>query len=181
MARNWRSRSPYASFPRMSEFVDYGKRSIDLPSGCKDLIDVLTLEAPELVGPSQGFHTHGGFVDVETHIEQKLHAAAKHSNLLIQWGHASNNIQVVSIKGQLHVLAFVQLSSTTLGSVRAFFSRLLREGGKPVTQTVSAQVAVIKYELPGTAQGAAGVICDLLEKGFGIRETARLEFFYVQK
>ena len=37
----------------MNKFVNYGKRSITLPEGCKDLIDVLRLDKPTS-GPGAG-------------------------------------------------------------------------------------------------------------------------------
>jgi hypothetical protein len=37
----------------MSDFVNYTKRSVELPPGCKDLIDVLRVLAPSNLAPSQ--------------------------------------------------------------------------------------------------------------------------------
>jgi len=37
----------------MSDFVNYTKRSVELPPGCKDLIDVLRLPAPSNLATSQ--------------------------------------------------------------------------------------------------------------------------------
>ena len=52
----------------MNEFVNYGKRSITLPEGCKDLIDVLRLAKPTS-GP--GAPEPGSLADVEAHIARQ--------------------------------------------------------------------------------------------------------------
>jgi len=162
----------------MNEFVNYGKRSITLPEGCKDLIDVLRLDKPTS-GPDTG--EPGSLADVEAHIARQLQAAAKASILVILWGDAVNIIQVVLIKGTLNLFACMKAEGPTEVAVREVFE----QAGIPLAheplKTLAVPTQVLGWQLPGTAGGAARLICDLLRCGYGVAEAARLEFYYVEE
>jgi hypothetical protein len=162
----------------MNEFVNYGKRSITLPEGCKDLIDVLRLDKPTS-GPDPG--EPGGLADVEAHIARQLQAAAKFSILLILWGHAVNIIQVVLIEGTLNLWAGMEAWGPTEAAVREVFEHAgIPLAGEPL-KTLAAPTQVLGWQLPGSAGAAAGLICDLLRSGYGVAEVARLKFYYVEE
>ena len=161
----------------MNEFVNYGKRSITLPEGCKDLIDVLRLDKPAS-GPARA--EPGSLADVEAHIARQLQAAAKFSALLIFWGHAVNHIQVVLIQGRLSLRANMEDWGPTEAAVREMFEQAgIPMVGEPL-KTPAAPTPVRGWQLPRSAGAAAGLVCGLLRTGYGLAEAARLEFHYVE-
>jgi len=161
----------------MNRFVNYGKRSITLPEGCKDLIDVLRLDKPTS-GPARA--EPGSLADVEAHIARQLQAAAKFSNLVILWGHTVNNIQVVLIEGTLNLWAGMEASGPTEAAVRKVFAQAgIPLAGAPF-KTLVAPTQVLGWQLPGNPGAAAGLICALLRNGYGVADAARLEFHYVE-
>jgi hypothetical protein len=72
----------------MSDFVNYSKRSVVLPAGCKDLIDVLRQDRPNLewlekyLGIdlsrtiARGGMVKGTFLDIEKHVQRAATASA---------------------------------------------------------------------------------------------------------
>src|SRR5436190_8979600 len=72
----------------MSDFVNYSKRSITLPPGCKDLIDVLRREGRNLQwlekhlgidlsrAITRGGSVKGTFLDIEKNVHQAVTASA---------------------------------------------------------------------------------------------------------
>jgi hypothetical protein len=162
----------------MNKFVNYGKRSITLPEGCKDLIDVLRLDKPAS-GPARA--EPGSLTDVEAHIARQLQAAAKISFLLILWSHEVNHIQVVLIGGTLNLWATMEAWGPTEAAVCEMFERAgIPMAGEPL-KTPAAPTQVRGWQLPRTAGAAAGLVCDLLRTGYGLAEAARLEFYHVEK
>ncbi|MEI7935246.1 MAG: hypothetical protein WCK27_01035 [Verrucomicrobiota bacterium] len=162
----------------MNKFVNYGKRSITLPEGCKDLIDVLRLDEPA-AGPTRA--EPGSLADVEAHIARQLQAAAKFSALLIFWGHAVNHIQVVLIHGRLSLRANMEDWGPTEAAVREMFEQAgIVLVGKPL-KTPAAPTPVRGWPLPRSAGAAAGLVCGLLRRGYGVAEAAGLQFYYVEK
>ena len=162
----------------MNKFVNYGKRSITLPEGCKDLTDVLRLDRPTS-GPDAG--EPGSLADVEAHIARQLQAAAKFSALLIFWGHGVNHIQVVLIEGTLSLRASMEAWGPTEAAVREMFELAgIPRVGEPL-KTPAAQTPVRGWQLPRSAGAAAGLVCGLLRTGYGLAESARLEFYYVEE
>jgi hypothetical protein len=162
----------------MNKFVNYGKRSISLPEGCKDLVDVLRLDKPAS-GPARA--EPGSLADVEAHIARQLQAAAKFGALLILWGHATNHIQVVLIEGTLSLRASMESWGPTEAAVREVFEHAdIPLAGNPL-KTTAAPTPVRGWQLPRSAGAAAGLVCGLLRRGYGVAEAARLEFYYVEK
>jgi hypothetical protein len=162
----------------MNKFVNYGKRSITLPEGCKDLIDVLRLGKPAS-GPARA--EPGSLADVEAHIARQLRAAAKVSFLLILWGHEGNHIQVGLIGGTLNLWAIMEDWGPTEAAVREMFEHAGIPLASNPMETPAAPTQVHGWQLPRSAGAAAGLVCGLLRTGYGLAEAARLEFYHVQE
>ena len=77
----------------MNEFVNFGKRSVDLPAGCKDLIDVLR-SAKRTTCSVQGI------ANVARHLPSLLESSAKSKNLVITW-HEMNYVHLMNEQGAL--------------------------------------------------------------------------------
>ncbi len=163
----------------MNEFVNYGKRSVSLPGGCKDLAEVLRLRRPtsEPV-PLERCR----LPEIESYILRQLQAAPKTSNLLILCGEAADNIQVALIDGVLNVFAIMNADTPREAAVRGVFEEagVPLKGGEPL-KTLAASTLVLRYELPNAAGPAAALICNLLRRGYGVSEKARLEFYYAEE
>jgi 8-oxo-dGTP pyrophosphatase MutT (NUDIX family) len=162
----------------MNKFVDYGKRSITLPEGCKDLIDVLRLDKPTS-GP--GAPEPGSLADVEAHVARQLQAAAEASILVILWGDAVNIIHVIRTKGTLELFACMVAGGPTEAAVREVFEQAGIPLAREPLKTLAAPTQLFGWQLPGTAGAAAGLICALLRNGYGVAEAARLYFYYVEE
>ena len=162
----------------MNRFVNYGKRSITLPEGCKDLVDVLRLDKPTS-GP--GAPEPGSLADVEAHIARQLQAAAEASILVILWGDAVNVIHVVRTKGTLDLFACMAAGGPTEAAVREVFEHAGIPLAHDFLKVLAAATQLLGWQLPGTSGAAAGLVCGLLHTGYGLAEAARLEFYYVEK
>src|SRR6267378_2725513 len=103
----------------MNKFVNFAKRSVALPSGCKDLIDVLQRAKRD---PASTMTTHSaeGLGDVATHLSRLLEAGAKSRYLAITW-YEMNYVQVISERGALTVLAVVHEITQREQAVRDVF------------------------------------------------------------
>jgi hypothetical protein len=64
----------------MSDFVDYNKRSVTLPPGCKDLIDVLR---PHGLDVTRGGKVEGRLSDIEKHVHRAITSTARSFTLVI--------------------------------------------------------------------------------------------------
>jgi len=149
----------------MNHFVDFGKRSIELPSGCKDLFDVLQLEKrPEArsftsrVGQSLG--------DVGSNLNNLLARSTRSKNLVITWGsgsyiHLQNKEQVVA------AIVVVHEGVLREQSVRAVFAAA--DLALVSDETVAAgTIRVLRYSLPVSMSVIGRLIPNLLLRGFGL-------------
>src|SRR5205809_7561895 len=77
----------------MKQFINYKKRSVKLPAGCKDLIDVLHLAKQE--GSSTFTSQTGGLADVAKHLSALLKPGAKSMSVAITW-HQMNYLHLMN-------------------------------------------------------------------------------------
>ena len=61
----------------MNEFVNLGKRSVELPAGCKDLIDVLQQAKRHPASSTLTVCSAEGLTDVAKHLLRLLELGAK--------------------------------------------------------------------------------------------------------
>ncbi len=79
----------------MNEFVNMGKRSIELPAGCKDLIDVLQPAKRHALAKLTISLAEGGLADLAKHLANRLEQGKKTKNLGITW-HELNYLHLVN-------------------------------------------------------------------------------------
>jgi hypothetical protein len=149
----------------MNHFVDFGKRSIELPTGCKDLIDVLQQGKRPAV-PSTATRVGQSLGELSKHLVNLLVSSTRPKNLVIAWGslsyiHLRNNEQVLT------AIVVVHGGLLREQSVRAVFGVA---DLAPVSDETAADgsIRVLRYSLPATASIIGRLIPNLLLKGFGL-------------
>jgi hypothetical protein len=157
----------------MNEFVNFQKRGIELPSGCKDLIDVLS-QLREARIPAEGF------ADIERYLSRLLQSAAKRGSVTISSLDYRKSVRLSSRDGRLKVMVVVD----TRDAVREqAVLTLFREAGIPPKSDYDysgdgVPLRVLFYLLPVSVPDAAGLIRALLHKVHGLAEDAGLLFLY---
>src|SRR5438876_7442088 len=103
----------------MNKFVNLSKRSVELPAGCKDLIDVLQ-QAKRHPASTLTVHSAEGLTDVAKHLSGLLELGAKSKYLVITW-HEMNYVQLMNQDGVLTALVVVHESTHREQAVRRVF------------------------------------------------------------
>ncbi len=156
----------------MNQFINYKKRSVELPAGCKDLIDVLHLAKREA---SSTFTSQSGrLADVAKHLSALLKPGAKSRNVAITW-RQMNYLHLMNEEGGLTALAIVHEDTAREPAVRGVFEAA---GIAPILDEAVAGasfVRVLAYPLPSRAPAVEQLISDLLRRGYGLAEDVRLE------
>jgi hypothetical protein len=157
----------------MNKFVNFGKRSVELPAGCKDLIDVLQQAKRD---PASTFTVRSaeGLADVGKHLLGLLELGAKSRYLVITW-HQMNYVQLTNQEGALTALAVVHENTHREQAVRGVFGAA---GLAAILDETAAgwSVRALGYPLPNDASSIEELISDLLRTGYGLAENVRLEF-----
>src|ERR1051326_7717665 len=158
----------------MNEFVNFGKRSVELPSGCKDLIDVLQQAKRHPAPSTLTVCSAEGLTDVAKHLPRLLELGAKSKHLVITW-HEMNYVQLMNQDGVLTAMAVVHENTHSEQAVRGVFSAA---GLAPTLDEAVAgwSVRVLAYPLPDAASSIEELISELLRTGYGLAENVRLEF-----
>jgi hypothetical protein len=156
----------------MNLFVDLGKRSIDLPAGCKDLIEVL-LRAGHHSTPKLATGSVQRLADVVTYVDRLAEAGAKTKNLAITW-HELNYVLLTNEQGVINVLTVVRDHTQREQAVRDLFQEA---GLAPnFAKTVAGfSVRVLRFTFPAGASNIGNLISELLRRGYGLAENVRLE------
>ncbi len=171
----------------MNRFVNYGKRSVTLPKGCKDLIDVLqarrrspaSMATPgrATLAPDQG--TLG---DIAIYLARQLQTPSRFSNLLVLWGDALEAVQVPLTEAGLELFALIRPGGASEKAVQRVFERAgIGSAGGWRVDVFGTATQLLRYRLPNAAQSAAGLVREVLRVGYGLPENARLEFYYVEE
>ncbi len=161
----------------MDEFVNYQKRGIDLPAGCKDLIDVLRsgnfwwVPVPD-----------AGFAQIERYISQLLQCESKPGSVCIWFRDFRNHVNLSFKDGALLMVVLVQTADTVREQAAL---KLFREAGiQPLRvgdfQADGIPCQVLSYPLPGIVAEAAQLTSEFLRKVFGLGEDATLVFLYYE-
>ena len=157
----------------MNEFVDFGKRGIELPPGCKDLIDVLPPQREALV-PAEGL-SH-----VERYLSRLLPLTSGSRAVWI------NDFKLPATLGLIYgkrgLLALLFLAPGNEQSIRL----VLNQAGLALMQDDAVGGAgpftrFLLFSLPADAETAARIVHDLLRKGYGLPGDTQLHFSYHEK
>jgi hypothetical protein len=178
----------------MARFINYQKRGVELPPGCKDLIDVLKrkpkAEGPGAFGgqwepmPRADLFPSGGIAQIERYVIRILLSVARFTALIV----SSLDEQVVlglyrhPDENAFDVMLFVLRKDEELEqSIRKFFGRrgiehtldYLCSGGLD-----SNYLRGLKYPLPSDAKEVAALLADLLTEVHRLDAEAGLAFAY---
>jgi hypothetical protein len=176
----------------MGEFVNYQKRGVELPPGCKDLVDVLrevsksktsqaiTTQWVPVPKPEQ-IAAHG-LDHIVRFMTRVLESTAKFTSLSIELPGREAAISVYRHRepGTLDLMLFVYRDTEEERAIRAFFE------GHQVAPTVDylpppvtpTSVRGLQYPLPQNATAAANLIRDFLQRVHGLAEEAGIDFTF---
>lgn len=180
----------------MSEFVDYTKRGVTLPNGCKDLADVLALgqpqaSAPKAPGPleelpkvTHGQRSTGGVAQVERHLSRLFESRSELSTLMIS--SAAEELTLMFYlrgTGRVFVLILIASEARLERAVRRFFEK---RGVPPVQcypipkQQGGGLGWGLVFPMPSLTAEAALVTSELFRNAGVAGEGADFHFRYYQ-
>ncbi len=155
----------------MNKFVDFGKRGVELPAGCKDLIDVL--RRPEGRPAGRFSSQPGTLADVPKYVSRMLRAEP--NNLAITW-EQKNYIHLFYRQGKPTVLAVIHQDSGREQAVRQVFESAHISPELDETAQGASFVRLLGYAMPSRLAMAKDLICELLRSGYGLAQNTRVEF-----
>jgi hypothetical protein len=173
----------------MNPFVNFGQRNIQLPPGCKDLMDVLRTLHRKDCGKED--NCKEGLGDIARYLARLLEPRGAESRQVVIFCYAQR--AVVSLDfgpfllgcrpSGLSALIFVDGSEPLQEqAVRTVFEQA---GIPPFLASgvpgMEGPTRVLRYALPSTLEDASRVITTLFRRGFGVGEEARLGFQFFDR
>ena len=176
----------------MAGFVNYGQRGVQLPLGCKDLVDVLK-RTREIVpdfsewasisgwmpaGAQPEYIDQGSLGCIEKHVTRLLTARWKPSFTVIQVGAFPFQLFCETEAGPLVLLlAFPEKDSERERAIRGFFRDRCID---PVPDHLPGRPGwlVIRYALPCVIGPATALMITLLRSAYAISEDTPLHFLF---
>jgi len=156
-------------------FVDYQKRGVELPPGCKDLMDVLHLERnkdPRWERPAEPATT---LADVGRYLSRFVSSSAALGSLLIHCG--TFNLLALSC-GKHGLRGFVVVEASREQSVRAVLSHARIAPFRDDLFHDNARL--LQFALTSTSD-IERFVRELLVRGFGAEHASPLEFSFYEK
>lgn len=191
-----------AEIARMSKFVNYKKRSVALPAGCKNLIDLLGPHGvPKLVGsvPAGSISPHerptvtrgesvaGRLSGIEKYVTMVFESRTPSFILLITPPDERFRIQADRMQdGKMRVSVMVQAGTDRERAVRSFLAyRGLQvpEDAEMPPQFIPDLPVHITYDispLPSEASVLSRLIAGLSRDAFGLSDDSELRFRYYE-
>jgi hypothetical protein len=157
----------------MNKFVDFGKRNVDLPAGCKDLIDVLE-RAKQRPVPTLTTRSVEGLANAARYLDNLTEGGAQAKNLAITWREGLNYVHLTNERCVITALAVIYDRTQSEQAVREVFE----EAGLAPThdETLAAfSVRLLRYSFPSGSSDISGLISELLRRGYGLAENITLE------
>lgn len=157
----------------MSAFVNYQKRGIELPPGCKDLIDVLRLAGEtetELGAPVENLP------DLGAYLSRFISSPAAVRSL---WIHEhKHGISLLGVFWGKHGLrVFVLVDASREQAVRTVFDRA---GLTPMQDDFVQGMHGLQFAL-NSFSGIEDLVRDVLIEGFGVTHNSPLHFRFHEK
>ena len=171
----------------MNQFVNYQQRGIELPPGCKDLIDVLRMEylrVSELnLAPAEGLS------DIERYVSRQMNSRAKFRRLTVSCSHRLDAICLAMSPfcpshGPWLMSISVSVDPNKPTEERAVRRVFDNAGISPLIKTLTAVDGLVRslhYPLPSAASDACRIIADVLRSAFGVTEQSPLWFDYLER
>jgi hypothetical protein len=170
----------------MADFVNYKKRSVTLPSGCKNLNDVLQAEAVSAeVQYKRTFA--GGIEDVEEQITMVYESPAQSFTFAISGPDRKLKLGMHRM-GSDAIRAYVEVPSGSEleKAVRSFFAQhgleVPKDSGAPsqFLPDMPWEYTFNISPLPSDPAELAKLVCDLLREAFGLNEESKLTFVFIE-
>lgn len=169
----------------MNQFVNPSHRGVDLPTGCKDLIELIgntwtignATKAEILQHPD---YQPGTFGHIEFHICRLFMSKAQVRTLSVGCLESKVVVSLMHRAGALTITLVVpagdgerEVAVRSLFGAAGFVQSLDRS-----TSTGGTGATVLKFPLPASAPKAAQIVADLLARGFGLTEDEKLIFYH---
>lgn len=167
----------------VSDLVNYNTRGVQLPPGCKDLIDVLNLSVQDMPGfpkwPSgaqpEEIET-GTLQDMENSLTWLITDSIKPSFLAIRIGGFPLELRCETVSGPLVLYLLVPANEMPQAElIQAFFNR---RGQDVLDSAVLEQWHVFRYRVPCVARSASDLMCNLLKEAYQVSMITPLQFVY---
>ena len=156
----------------MNKFVDFGKRGVDLPAGCKDLIQVLQ-QAEERATPKLPTRSVWCLPDVATHVDRLTEAGGEGKSRVII-AHELSSIFLSNQKGVVTLLTVIHDSTQREQAVREVLEQV---GLSPTFVKIPGAVSsrTLRCSFPAGASNIGKVVLELLRRGYGLAESVKLD------
>ena len=186
----------------MSKFVNYKKRSVTLPSGCKNLIELLQPHGlPKLVnkthtGPippderptvTRGKSFTGGLSDINKYVTMVFESRARSFILMVTPPDEQFTVDVDRMEdGMMGAYVLVQSGTDQETAVRAFFAQhglqIPEDSGTPPMSVpgVPVQTTCDISPMPSEAPLLSQLVSDLLRVVLGLSDDSQLCFRYYE-
>ena len=166
----------------MSEFIQQSNRSVELPLGCKDLIDVQDIrDWKSVTRPDWLLLTKDRLAYMEGYLTRLLQQAGKSPLVLISRHQDGGSVLVVRDVDLVVPVVFVSWNGATQEhAVRAVFEQA---GISPITEPVGRWKAKhsLKYPLATDHSIAAQFITGVFRMGYGLGDLASISMWYREK
>lgn len=171
----------------MSQFVNFNKRSVTLPAGCKDLIDLLaptgykgkpssSMEAFASLELHKEHFSSSGLAQLERFVGLLLHPRGEGFALEIAAQAISNPITLYCSKPEKMAGILIDTRDVPQEeAIRAFFQHRATE---PLLESRHEGTLTLLYRLPWDACAASALVRDLLQEVFALGSDAGLGFEY---
>jgi hypothetical protein len=146
-------------------FVNPNQRGVELPAGCKDLMDVLKIGGSQQA-PGRVQVSHGVLSDVEKHVGEVLESASKQ---LFSVGIPKRRILVILGKREDGLMLNFSIPAKQQSVVRRMFQE--PKIGRPIDG-----MEYVSVTLGPAKDVVAMTIVELLVEGFGVTEGERMMF-----
>ena len=173
----------------MSEFVNYHKRGIELPPGCKDLIDVLPTSRRQ-----RKTYIASGFRPAKMREERfptaGLAQIGRYVSMLLQWQGELFTLSLTAQDFEFPVTLYRSRSEGTAAvvlvtkqaqreqAIRAFFEQ---QGIAAWDLGAADGSRGLAYPLPSDEARAVSLITEMLRSVYGLSDEAGIDFRYYEK
>lgn len=162
----------------MSEFVNYQKRDVQLPHGCKDLVDVLNLQTPA-EPPQVVLLFSGGLTEVSENVARLLNSPRVSNGLLIRTDKGTLGLFYCARQGPVELQIRVPwMELDRVKSVREFFVSWGLGANKDY---LSEGLYHFCYDLPRIAERVSPLVIELLKTAYSVGNETRIRFVFAPR
>ena len=162
----------------MSEFVNYHKRDVQLPLGCKDLVDVLNLQAPA-EALSKVLLFSGGLTEVSENVVRLLNSPRVCNGLLIRT--EKGTLCLLYRNGQDSLELQIRVPWNEPERVKAVREVFVSWGFGANKDYLSQGLYHFHYQLPRIAEHVSGLVIRLLKIAYSAGNQTRIRFIFTPR